>query len=236
MALPASGPITLAQIAAEFGGTQPYALSKFYRGGGLVTANNLNIPASGPISLSQFYGAVKVVPGSASFTTPGTYTFIVPPYVTLTADVRGAGGGGGGSRYTGYYIYYGDPGTYSSFNAPTGNVVGNGGGGGSGSNWNPPVAGTNGAAGTASGGDSNIPGGGSQGGQGSVITLQGSLTGGAGGYGGRAVRSWSLGQLAPGSAITVVVGTGGAASPCEPVGITRYNTAGANGSVVISWN
>lgn len=236
MSLPAAGLITLAMLAAEFGGSQPYAMSQFYRGGGRVTGNNTNVPASGAISLSNFYGAVKVVPGSASYTTPGTYTFIVPPYTTLTADVRGAGGGGAGSRYTGYYIYYGDPGTVSYFNAPTGNVVGNGGSGGSGSNWNPPVGGVQGAHGTASGGDSNITGGGSPGGQGSIITLQGSLYGGPGGYGGRAVKSWSLGQLAPGTAITVVVGAGGAASPCEPVGITQYNTAGANGAVYLSWS
>lgn len=237
MALPLSGLITLAMVAAEFGGSPPYSLSQFYRGGGRVTANNTNVPASGPISLSNFYGAIKVVPGSAAYTSPGTYTFIVPPYTTLTADVRGAGGGGAGSRYTGYWIYYGGNGSYSYFNAPTGNVLGNGGNGGSGTNWSPPVGGVQGAHGTASGGDSNITGGGSPGGQGSIITIGGgSLYGGPGGYGGRAVRTWALGQLTPGTAITVVVGTGGAASECEPVAIAQYNTAGANGGVYVSWS
>lgn len=236
MALPAAGLITLAMIAAEFGGSTPYAMSQFYRGGGRVTANNTNVPASGAISLSNFYGTTKVVPGSAAYTSPGTYTFIVPAYTTLTADVRGAGGGGAGSRYTGYYIYYGDNGNYSYFNAPTGNVVGYGGNGGSGSNWNPPVGGVQGAHGAAVGGDSNITGGGSPGGQGSVITLAGSLYGGPGGYGGRAVKTWALGQLTPGTAITIVVGAGGAASPCEPVGITQYNTAGVAGAVYLSWS
>lgn len=236
MTLPTSGPISLAQIQAEFGGPN-YVLSTYYRGAGFVTGNNTGIPASGQISLSQFRGTVKVVPGSQAFTAPGTYTFIVPPYTSLTADARGAGGGGGGSRYTGYYIYQGDPGNYSYFAAPTGTVIGYGGSGGSGSNWSPPVGGVQGAHGMASGGDSNITGGGSPGGQGSIITIGGgSLYGGPGGYGGRAVKTWGLGQLTPGTAITVVVGAGGAASPCEPVAIAQYNTAGANGAVYISWS
>lgn len=234
MALPASGLITLAMIAAEFGGAAPYSLSQYYRGGGRVTANNTLVPTSGPISLAQFYGAQKVVPGSVSYTTPGTYSFIVPTYTSLTADVRGAGGGGAGSRYTGYWIYYGGNGGASSFG---GSVVGNGGSGGSGSNWSPPVGGVQGAHGGASGGDSNITGGGSPGGQGSIITIGGgSLYGGPGGYGGRAVRTYALGQLTPGAAITIVVGTGGAASECEPVAIAQYNTAGANGAVHLSWS
>lgn len=32
--------------------------------------------------------------GSQSYTTPGTYTFTVPSYGTLTVTVSGAGGGG----------------------------------------------------------------------------------------------------------------------------------------------
>lgn len=59
MALPPSGTITLTQIQAEFGGSNPISLSEYYRGGGLVTSNNTNVPTSGTISLSNFYGAVK---------------------------------------------------------------------------------------------------------------------------------------------------------------------------------
>lgn len=49
-------------IAAEFGGTPPHNLSEYYRGGGLVpdTANNAGIPVSGPIQLSDFYGAANI--------------------------------------------------------------------------------------------------------------------------------------------------------------------------------
>lgn len=62
----------------------------------------------------------NVTPGSASFTTPGSYGFVVPRFVTvLIASVYGAGGGGGGAYGNGdvhsggsggsggYYINYG---------------------------------------------------------------------------------------------------------------------------------
>lgn len=49
----------MSQIITEFGGSAPYKLSNYYRGGGLVpnTAANVNVPTSGPIKLSDFYGA-----------------------------------------------------------------------------------------------------------------------------------------------------------------------------------
>lgn len=59
MALPGSGTITLAMIAAEFGGATPHSISEYYRGGGLVPSTPVNaaIPTSGAISFSQFYNA-----------------------------------------------------------------------------------------------------------------------------------------------------------------------------------
>lgn len=60
MPLQSSGPIAFSQIQTEFGGSNPIALSEYYRGGGLVTPNNLNIPTSGSIALSQFYGGAKL--------------------------------------------------------------------------------------------------------------------------------------------------------------------------------
>lgn len=59
MALQASGPISFAQIAAEFGDTPPHALNEFYRGGAMVTANNTGVPASGAIAFGNFYGASR---------------------------------------------------------------------------------------------------------------------------------------------------------------------------------
>ena len=49
MTLPLSGLISLADIAAEFGGTPPYSLSDYY---GVAPG----VPTSGTISFSDFYG------------------------------------------------------------------------------------------------------------------------------------------------------------------------------------
>lgn len=63
MALPTSGTITLAQIANEFGA--PYTMSSLYRGGAYVGnfSANANVPTSGAIAFSNFYGAQKAFAG-----------------------------------------------------------------------------------------------------------------------------------------------------------------------------
>lgn len=50
MALPASGQLSLQDIATEFGGTTPHAISEYYSAAA-------GIPASGEITISDFYGA-----------------------------------------------------------------------------------------------------------------------------------------------------------------------------------
>jgi hypothetical protein len=64
MALPTSGPLTLADIQTEFGGSNPISLSEYYAGGGLVpsgtTGTNGAVPSSGTISISNFYGTSNV--------------------------------------------------------------------------------------------------------------------------------------------------------------------------------
>ena len=59
MALQESGPISLQDIHAEFGGPTPIVLSNYYRGGSYVPDSSLNttIPTSGVISIQDFYGA-----------------------------------------------------------------------------------------------------------------------------------------------------------------------------------
>jgi len=59
MPLQTSGPISLLDIAGEFGGGQPHAISEYYRNGGLVPSNayNSSIPTRGVIAFSNFYGA-----------------------------------------------------------------------------------------------------------------------------------------------------------------------------------
>lgn len=60
MALQSSGTIDLTDIQTEFGGTNPIGLSEYYRGGANTTSNNSNVPTSGAISLSDFYGGTSL--------------------------------------------------------------------------------------------------------------------------------------------------------------------------------
>ncbi len=197
--------------------------------------------------------------GSQNFTSSGTFT--VPTYVSLTVTVNGSGGGGGGGG-GGAYIFYGNGGDGSagtsggtvSFN---GNVIGNGGGfgtgggggtqdGGGGSSAG--STGSNGSSGTASGGDTNTTGAGAGGGTGGgggftanpdCQQLPGGGTGGNGAAGGKAVKTYSVGQLTPGAGITVTVGNGGTpggggtSAGCAASGTA--GNAGTKGSVSITW-
>ncbi len=61
MALPASGQLSLSQIVGEFGGSAPHSLSEYYRNGGLVPSGNTNVPTTGALAFSDFYGAQAIV-------------------------------------------------------------------------------------------------------------------------------------------------------------------------------
>ena len=63
MTLQASGAITLADIAAEFGGSTPHSLSEYYRGGTYVGdhAGTTTIPTSGAIDFADFYSTYDFV-------------------------------------------------------------------------------------------------------------------------------------------------------------------------------
>jgi hypothetical protein len=61
MALQSSGQITLQNIATEFGGTAPHSLTEYY-------AAATGIPASGVISIQDFYGASAITNWIADIT------------------------------------------------------------------------------------------------------------------------------------------------------------------------
>lgn len=65
MALPSSGPLTLADIQTEFGGSNPISLSEYYAGGSYVPAGTSGtygaVPSSGTISIQNFYGTSSVI-------------------------------------------------------------------------------------------------------------------------------------------------------------------------------
>lgn len=104
MTIQASGEITLSDIQAEFGGSNPVALSEYYRGGANVpsTAPTANIPTTGVISISDFYGATSIPPASATLKWSGVIAngqtldvsaFATTPYSTLVAIQWYATGG-----------------------------------------------------------------------------------------------------------------------------------------------
>lgn len=114
MPLPNTGAISLSDIQTEFGGSNPISLNEYYKGGAYVSNNDTapNVPTSGQISVSNFYGAAKVNSpstveylvvggggpgmGSASFREfwyPGK---LGPIYIYNW--IQGAGGGAGGYR------------------------------------------------------------------------------------------------------------------------------------------
>ena len=93
MALPSSGPLTLANIQTEFGGTNPVGLSEYYRGGPYVpdSTQTTTIPASGLIAVNNFYGTSKRVPIPLTISS-NTYNYDVytnrgPAYVAGVSDI-----------------------------------------------------------------------------------------------------------------------------------------------------
>ena len=61
MPIQSSGTISLTDIVNEFGGSVPHSLSEYYRGGGAVPSSASSVPASGAISLNNFYSAANAI-------------------------------------------------------------------------------------------------------------------------------------------------------------------------------
>jgi hypothetical protein len=224
MALPSSGQISFSQIAQITKNSTTAAVSL-----GESDSRTLLGISSGQISISSGYG--KPASGGTNYTTPGTYTFVVPAYQTLNADIAGAGSGGGGGYGCGCLQFYyaicqwcagcsgnegGGTGGTSSFNG----AAGNGGAWGvqgatvSAGDVSSATTGGGGAGGAAGGGHDYCP------------------SSGSGGYaGGRIITSWTKGSNGPayGASITVTVGAGAAG------GYSNGGTGG-NGWVYLSWS
>ena len=143
MALPASGPLSLSDIQAEFGGTNPISLSEYYKGGAYVLNTDYapNVPSSGTIKISDFYGARKTTVTTLTFTSVGDNFFVLPATVVgnlqIVTMTGGGGGGGGSDSQPGAPGYGGVTITGGSFPVSAGDVVncfvgGGGGPGGSG--------------------------------------------------------------------------------------------------------
>ena len=216
MALPNTGnPLSLSQIATEFGGSAPHSMSEYYAGGSNVPAgtsgNGGDIPSSGAINFNIFYTAQKVTRVAIGLTISSTtqnyniYSNRGGTYsagnsdVTLT--VQAIVGSASNSQYaldTGNQWTSGD--TIKIIN--NSQIIGCGGGGGAGSQ--------------NQGGQAQWPGSAGQGG-GSAVNLGFATTiqnnggfirgaGGGGGGGGSASADESTGK---GSNFQYVAGGGG---------------------------
>jgi len=142
MAIPLTGPISLADIQAEFGGSVPVSLSNYYKGGAYVLNTDYapNVPTSGTISLSDFYGARRTTLTTFTYTTAGDNIFIAPTFIVgnlIVTMTGGAGGGGGPDSQPGYPGYGGLTVTNAQVPVSAGDIInayvgGGGGAGGSG--------------------------------------------------------------------------------------------------------
>jgi hypothetical protein len=143
MALPLTGPISLTDIQTEFGGTNPVSLSEYYKGGTYVLSTDYapNVPTSGTIKLSDFYGARKTTLTTVTYTATGDNIFIAPATIagnlTIVSMTGGGGGGGGPDVQPGFSGYGGLIVTNAQIPVSAGDIVnayvgGGGGAGGSG--------------------------------------------------------------------------------------------------------
>lgn len=182
MALQSSGAISLANIAAEFGGSAPHSLSEYYGAAA-------GVPSSGTISFSQFYGttAETVLGSNASQITVSNYissggTFRIPsnvwvystsnstPALTInipcTVVIQGKviGQGGVGGRYYAIGPTVGGPAINVTSSGVTiqvasgGFIAGGGGGGNHGRDHSNPSDYNSGGGGGAGGGNGGIGG------------------------------------------------------------------------------
>lgn len=100
MTVKTSGPISMSELANEFGGAAPLSMSQYYRNRGRVlniTSNGVNnrVPESGPLSMSNFYTTTRGV----------NFGYEI---------VAGGGGGGGGANDPIGAGVYGGPGGNSA--------------------------------------------------------------------------------------------------------------------------
>ena len=270
MPLVSSGEISIGgstsgrSINLEFGraANATTSMSQLYRGGGIVTTNNTNVPTSGTISLSQFYGATRQFTYTISSNTinlnlragaiAAGWDGIAPLVVTINSGVYVSSN----NTMTPALTVNGSfPGGVTLIN--NGFIVGMGGAGGNGAgqNGSTPIAGSAGSSGGPALSVSSailidntgiIAGGGGGGGGGQVrFTLGGG--GGGGGGGGRssnaansaagaggfgATARGSSGQ--PGTVHSAGGGGGGGAYGGNGGAGGGWGAAGSAGSVAVN--
>jgi hypothetical protein len=126
MPIPSPGsPLSITTIQAEFGGGGSISLSEYYRNGSYVLSTDFapNVPASGTISIGNFYGAQRTNFQGIAFN--GSQAWFVPASLGTSAQgvnvyVKGGGGGGvGRADAYGQGGGYGGNGGFASQTIPT---------------------------------------------------------------------------------------------------------------------
>ena len=216
MSLPGSGALSLSQIQTEFGGSNPVSLTEYYAGGANVPSGTGDIPTSGAISVTEFYGTSDIITVAWSITgggAGGTAGFVPGSYQSAS----GGNGGGAGGLATGTQGGFSKGDTISF-------VIGGGGAGGSGNGG----SGSNGTGSSFTSGISRSVSGGSNNGgaQGSSqsSTNSGVQLNGGGGAGGSSGGSGGNGGSGGGASVTVGY----------PATVSTSNgTVGAGGLVIL---
>ena len=158
-------------LVPEFGGSAPHALSEYYGGAGLVPAGaNPNVPTSGEVQLSDFYGSVAATVltissntnnydiGAAAISAGGDKN--TPVILTINSGVTvGSSSTGTASMYTG--TGWGSGTTINITN--NGSIVGASGSNTTGNPSSGGGSGGNGGSGSGGGGSNGGSGGGGSG-------------------------------------------------------------------------
>ena len=93
MALPSSGPLSIGDIAGEFGGVAPHALSEYYGAAA-------GVPASGAIDIGDFYGTSSVIdPAYTQVNNNATGWSESPSGALTTSSSQTACKAAGGSKF-----------------------------------------------------------------------------------------------------------------------------------------
>ena len=242
MAIPNTGRIEFEAIGGEFNDEVPHSLSEFYRllgpaGIRKVTEQNTNVPTSGEIKFSDFYGTSRQPKyQTEDFTSQSDFT--VPAEVTNVevlvvggggsgGNNAGGGGGGGGVAYNAAFEV--SPGsTYQATIA--------GAGGQSNFSTLSANAGSTGGQTTGGGGAGGTPGPGGSGGGGGP-------TPGSNGIPGQPGPTFALGQYGgggggggyAGSGAAGGNGGGGTGSPSGGAQAGATNTGGGGGGGYSNW-
>ena len=212
MTLPLSGPISLSDIQTEFGGPiSPIGLQDYYKGGAYVHTYDTapDVPTSGAISLSNFYGAAQHTPvfHNLTYTTSDTLVIGFPVIGNLVITMTGGTGGTGSIDQPGQTPFLGYSGHQlaGELALPSGGTltISIGGYGGNGGNGPGGAGGAGGSLGYAggTGGVGPNSGGGGGGGGATVLAVDGTVVAvAAGGAGGGGAGQYSQGQPSQGYA------------------------------------